>query len=258
MDNAAVVGFGMVGNATATLFGIKKHFDIDSEKSNTTLKEVAKCRFVFLCLPTPVKEQGDYDVLAITQMIKEIEGYGGGSIYIIRSTVFPGFAEGLQKELGINRIISNPEFLSENTWEKDVKYPPFVLLGGLQGVFLEEVKAIYQSRVKSAPIIVTNNTTAEMAKLVMNGYFAAKVIFANQMYDSCLDLGANYETVKQVLEKHPYGPKNHFAIWYKGKRGVNGKCLPKDSKALAYYTHSDLVKNIVSLNEKYIYQKENQ
>lgn len=255
MDNAAIVGFGMVGNATSTLFGIKKHFDIDATKSNTNLQEVSKCRFVFMCLPTPVKEQGDYDVSAIIQMIKEIENYGGGSIYIIRSTVFPGFALSLQKELGINRIISNPEFLSESTWEKDVKYPPFVLLGGLQGVFLEDVKALYQARIKSAPIIVTDNTTAEMAKLAINGYFATKVIFANQIYDSCQKFGVNYETVKQVLEKHPFGPKNHFTIWYKGKRGVNGKCLPKDSRALAYYTQLDLIKEIVALNEQYIYQK---
>jgi hypothetical protein len=31
--------------------------------------------------------------------------------------------------------------------------------------------------------------------------------------------------IKEVFEKHPFGYKNHAQIWYKGGRGVRGKCL---------------------------------
>jgi UDPglucose 6-dehydrogenase len=256
MDNACVIGYGMVGKATADVFGIKKHFDVQEEKSNISLEEASKCRFVFLCLPTPVDADGSYKQSEIRQMIEQLEGYGNGSIYIIRSTVAPGFAVHLQKELTLNRIISNPEFLSEATALKDAKNPPFVIIGGLEGVFRKEVRAFYEARLKGSPVIETDNTTAEMIKLSMNAYFATKVIFANQLYDACRKLGANYETVKKAMEKHPFGPNNHFAVWFREKRGVNGNCLPKDAKAFAYYANSDLVKKVLELNETYKFIKE--
>jgi UDPglucose 6-dehydrogenase len=258
MDNACVIGYGMVGKATAEVFGIKKHYDHNDDKCNITLEEAAACRLIFICLPTPVDKEGNYLLDDIKAMIRQLEDFQKGSIYIIRSTVFPGFAVGLQRELGINRIVSNPEFLSEATAVEDVKNPPFVLLGGLDGVFRDEVKAFYEARIKGAPVIVTDNTTAEMIKLAMNAYFATKVIFANQLFDACQRIGANYGTVKQALEAHPYGPKNHFTIWFNGKRGVNGHCLPKDSKAFVNYTRSELVQAVVELNQLYIHLKDHE
>lgn len=255
MNNACVVGYGMVGQATAEVFGIEKHFDIQEERSNITLEEAGKCRLVFICLPTPVDKEGNYHTEEIKKVIQQIEDVGQAPIFIIRSTVFPGFAKGLQQDLQINRVISNPEFLSEKTAVQDMKNPPFIIIGGMEGVFRKEVQAFYEARIKGASVITTDNTTAEMAKLAMNAYFSMKVIFANQTYDACRLLGANYGTVKKILEAHPFGPVNHFEIWFNERRGVNGHCLPKDSKAFANYTGSELLKKVVELNEKYIYLK---
>jgi len=254
MDNAVIVGYGMVGKAMAEVFSIEKHFDIQDDRSNCTLEEVAKHKLVFLCLPTLVDRFGNYQLDELKQIIKQINDFGTGCTFVIRSTVFPGFALGLQRDLNIDRIISNPEFLSEATAVQDVKNPPFILIGGLEGKYRDEVTAFYQGRVRSAPIIETDNTTAEMTKLALNAYFATKVIFANETEDACREIEANYETVKKVMEMHPFGPVNHFTIWFNGKRGVNGHCLPKDSKAFANYASSELVKKVVSLNENYIYR----
>lgn len=249
MDNSCVIGYGMVGQATAKVFGISKHFDVLPERSNITLEEAANCRFIFICLPTNVLPNGAYLTAEMVEVIKDIESFGKTPLYIIRSTVFPGFAVTIQDALGIDRIVSNPEFLSEATAEADTKNPPFILLGASKKEYLDDVAGFYQARIKGAPVITTDNTTAEMAKLTMNAYFATKVIFANQAYDACRKLGANYSTVKEVLEAHPYGPKNHFKVWFNNKRGVNGRCLPKDGKAFAYYTGSDLIKKVIELNE---------
>jgi UDPglucose 6-dehydrogenase len=256
MDNACIIGYGMVGKATAEVFGITKIFTKKPEDCNITLEQASKCRFVFICLPTPIDKDGNYILNDIKEIIRQMEEFGNGPIYIIRSTVFPGFAVGLQKELRINTVISNPEFLSEDTALQDAKNPPFVLIGGLEGTFRSEVKAFYEARLKGSPIIETDNTSAEMAKLAMNAYFATKVIFANELSEGCRLVKANYSTVKKVLESHPYGPMNHFKVWYKNRRGVHGSCLPKDTKAFANYAYSDLVKLVIQLNEKYIYMKE--
>lgn len=256
MDNACIIGYGVVGMATAQLFGIEKRFDIREDVSNITLEQASKCRYIFICLPTPVDNDGNYQLDAIKKVIGDMENFGGGGIYIIRSTVFPGFAMGLQKELNTDMVISNPEFLSEDTALEDTKSPPFIIIGGLSGIFRDEVKAFYEARIKSCPIMTTDNTTAEMIKLSMNAYFATKVIFANQLYDACQKIKANYETVKDTMERHPFGPKNHFVVWYKGKRGVNGHCLPKDSKAFANYANSDLLKKVTELNQIYSFIKD--
>lgn len=251
MDNACIIGYGVVGQATAEVFGIKKYFDLNG--STVTLEEAAKCKFVFICLPTNFKEGTGYDTADIEAIIKQLEDYGGAGIYVLRSTVRPGYAQNLMEQLSIDRIVSNPEFLTEATAQTDSRHPPFILLGGAVPTFINEVEGLYLSRFKGSPVIKTDNITAEMAKLAMNAYFATKVTFANQIFDACQALGANYERVKEVLESHPFGPKNHFEIFHKGYRGFGGKCLPKDTKALAHYTNLDLLKKIVELNEGYLH-----
>lgn len=246
--NACVVGMGVVGKATASLFGITKYFSLSG--STITLEEAAKCTYVFIALPTPADVEGNYVTSDIEAIIRQIEGYGGAGIYILRSTVWPGFAKHLMGTLDINRIISNPEFLTEKTAERNTKYPPFILLGGMNSTFLENVKGLYETRIKGAPVILTDNTTAEMAKLSMNGYFINKVVYANHVYDVCQTLGANYEKVKEVMESHPFGPKNHFEIFHNGGRGAGGRCLRKDGKAFAHYSNDSFLETIVSHNEQ--------
>ena len=248
MDEACIIGgLGIVGSNTAKLFGTKKIFDLAG--STITLEEAAKCKFVFIALPTNVNEDGTYDTRDIESIIKQIEGCGGAGIYILRSTVWPGYANHLMDLLGIDRIVSNPEFLTEATAWQDTKSPPFVLIGGMADRYIQDVKAAYQAVVKGANFILTDNITAEMAKLAMNAYFSTKVIFANELYDVAQKHGANYERIKEVLERHPYGPRNHFEIFYKGKRGVRGRCLPKDSQAFSHYLGGRLVTLVLEINE---------
>lgn len=247
MDNVAVIGMGVVGKATAKLFGITHYFSLSD--SNITLEDASKFKYVFICLPTPVDGDGSYITSDIEAILRQIEEYGGAGIYILRSTVWPGYAKHLMELLGIDRIISNPEFLTESTAEKDTKHPPFILLGGMNNNFLQEVKGLYESRIKSAPVILTDNTTAEMAKLAMNGFFTTKVVYANEIYDACQKLGANYEKVKEVLESHPFGYKNHAEIFHKGGRGAGGRCLRKDTKALAHYTDFEFIKILIATND---------
>lgn len=216
---SCVIGYGMVGKATSVFFGIKKHYDINPDKSNISLNEAKKCKFIFICLPTLVSNTG-YITKDISNTIKQIEKLGFKGIYIIRSTVYPGFATQTIRSLHTDRIISNPEFLSECTWKKDIKNPPFVLLGGSNKNYIKKIKSFYRSIFPKVKFIISDNISVELAKISMNSYFSTKVIFANQIFDYSQKIKANYEIIKKVLESHPFGPKNHFTIVYKGQRGV--------------------------------------
>ncbi len=128
MNDACVVGYGVVGKATAVVFGIEKYYS--RSESNVTLEEVAQCKYIFICLPTPTVEGACYtdDIFKIISDIHILSSIE--NIFIIRSTVYPGFNKFLQRTLNITAIVSNPEFLSEDTAINDAAHPDLVVLGG--------------------------------------------------------------------------------------------------------------------------------
>lgn len=238
MKDSVVVGYGYVGKATAKTFGIEKFYTRTS--GNITLEEIKKTKYIFICLPTPTVSGRCFtdDIYAFIDKVKNPD-----SIFVIRSTVEVGFAEDVKRELKV-QVVSNPEFLSEATWEEDAVKPKIVVIGG-EGKSLEAVKGLYQGRFKYSKPLVTDNTTAEMIKYAFNSWFSTKVIYSNEIFDACQEFNANYETVKRALEAHPWGMQNHNVIFYKGKRGLGGSCLPKDTEAFADQTGSEFFKLIV-------------
>lgn len=235
-----VIGWGTVGKATAKTFNIEQYFS--RSNSNITLEQAAACRYIFICLPTPVTPK-QYHVDDITEIIKKLAQFSAFSkaVVIIRSTVYPGYNQFLQHTLGVTNVVSNPEFLSEDTWEEDAVKPQLVVLGADTPELREKVKGLYMGRFKYNEPIVTDSVTAELIKVSLNGFFTTKVVFANAIYDYAQAKKANYETVRQVLEAHPWGSKNHFRIFDKGGRGAGGKCLKKDITALATDSKSPLL-----------------
>lgn len=249
MIDACIIGYGMVGKATAVSFGITKYFDINGE-ANITLDEAANCLYKFLCLPTPtVDEKCDTNIVRDT--IRQLEAIRGHGIYIIRSTVIPGTANAIIDEIGSDRVVSNPEFLSEDTWLKDATRPNLVVIGADSKEWRDKIAGIYLSRFKYIEPIITNNITAEMIKYAFNTFFVTKVVFANEIYDVCARVGANYDTIKKVLTGHPWGSGNHFEVYHKGGRGAKGKCLPKDLEAFVTYSNSKLLKTVKEINDGY-------
>lgn len=248
-DDKCCIGYGYVGRSTALAFNIEKHFS--RSDSNITLEQASRCRYIFICLPTPTID-GKCFTGDIYKIIEQINQYPRhvDNIFIIRSTVYPGFANYVKTNLGIEHVVSNPEFISEDSWQRDAINPWMIVVGADDPRYREIVKGLYMGRYKYTQPIETDNKTAELLKYSMNTFFATKVIFANEIWDYCQKIGANYETIKRALENSPWGSKNHFQIVYKDKRGVNGNCLPKDLEALSVLTGSKLFKTMLEINEK--------
>lgn len=246
MENCCIIGYGVVGKATAKGFGITKYIDLTG--STISLEDVAKCRFIFLCLPTPTVD-GKCDVGVIKKYIVDLRHQGFNGVFVIRSTVIPGTARAIMAETGAT-IVSNPEFLTEATWEIEAEHPGIIVLGADDTKPLQDVRALYEGRWRGVQVFQADTVTAETIKYALNTFFATKVVFANQVYDFCQTTGANYETVKSVLEFHPWGSKNHFTIWHKKGRGAGGKCLSKDLAAFATASNSELIKEVQRINEK--------
>lgn len=253
MNNAVIVGLGMVGKATAHAFGIKKYIDRKDVDGFERVGpgEAAENRYIFICLPTPVKN-GNYFVDDIVSTIDAIRQQGRQNVFIIRSTVYPGFANSVREKLGIHSIVSNPEFLTEKTWKKDSEHPDLVVVGCDYPAYLKDVEGVYKARFKGTDIFVTDNITAEFVKLAVNGFYSTKVVYANQVYDHAQKINANYDMIRNIMYKRAWIGKNHLGVFHNGGRGAGGKCLGKDLEALADYTNLPLLREVEKLNKRYI------
>jgi UDPglucose 6-dehydrogenase len=249
MRDAVIIGWGTVGKATADCFKIDKYYS--RTESNITLEEIAKQKYIFICLPTPTIEGKCY-VAGITEFIKKIIKYpeSKAAVFIIRSTVYAGYNQYLQAELGIKNIVSNPEFLSEDTAIEDSNNPALIVIGADDPKYREMVYGVYSARFRYVQPIMTDSITAELLKLTVNAFFTTKVIFGNTIFDYANAIGANYETIKLALENHPWGSKNHFTVFHKRGRGAGGKCLTKDMEALANATSSRMFMEVDKMNKE--------
>jgi UDP-glucose 6-dehydrogenase len=72
------------------------------------------------------------------------------------------------------------------------------------------------------------------------------------MFDICTSVGADWDKIREVVQMHPFVGYNHFDVHHGGFRGYSGKCLPKDTKAIAYGFNCALLKAVDKLNAYYL------
>ena len=230
-----IVGVGYLGGALKYWFD-KQNFNsffYDKHKEIGSLQDLNKADIIFICLPTPFiegKNKG-FDDSAILEILKEIKGE---KIIVIRSTVLPGSTENYQKKYPQHKFLMNPEFLRAKTAIQDYLKPERQIIG-----FTEKSKDIAQGILEILPKApfekIVCATEAEIIKYFGNVFLSNKVIFANQMYDVCQKMGADYETIKECAGRDSRIGKSHFEIFSDGYRGYGGACLPKDTKAFIQF-----------------------
>jgi len=217
-DAIVIGGLGVVGTATRRMLGIQQYWDIKGSHAigplNTPLHPISDARYIFLCLPTPTVD-GKCDLTAIRSYFS---GYKAKQIYIIRSTVPPGTAQELSAEFDTH-VMSNPEFLTEATADEEA--------------------------------IFTDTMTAEFIKYAVNSFYASKALFANVLYECAEKLGIDYGVVRDAMYARKWVGRNHLTVPWKGKRGVNGRCLPKDLGAFAAFTGHPFFEVLLRLNEEF-------
>ena len=160
---------------------------------------------------------------------------GPDHTYIIRSTVPPGTARSLAKEFGA-KVLSCPEFLTEATAYIECHLPDLIVLGGDDVVTRDEVWVRLFYGVRTDHTVFTDTTTAEFIKYAVNTFYATKVLFANALYDIAGNLGLDYDVVRNAMYARKWVGGNHLTVPWKGKRSINGKCLPKDLEAFATFS----------------------
>ena len=85
---------------------------------------------------------------------------------------------------------------------------------------------------------------AEIVKYMENTFFATKITYCQEMYDLCERVGADWNTVREGWLADPRINPMHTAV-FRNDRGFGGKCLPKDTNAMAEYMRKNGVEPIV-------------
>lgn len=237
--NLGIIGYGFVGQAVANGFNVssnsKDHISYyDKFKDSLPLKEVIdKSEFIFVCLPTPMREdESGIDLSIIEEMIKEITKYTNGTdkIIVIKSTVIPGTTTSLEKKYPKSQFAFSPEFLTEANFLDDFINAERTVIGADNDLTLRRVAVIFRQRFPKTQIFLTDPTTAESVKYFANAFLSLKVTFANFFYDYCQKMGIKYEEVKKMAASdHRIGD---FHLEVTTQRGFGGKCFPKDLVAL--------------------------
>ena len=256
-NSIGVIGQGFVGGSLTTVFSERgfnvRTFDKAGKCAEGSLGNaastgdlVASCEaqdnfsgVYFVCLPTPMYEDGEADLSIVGGVLQELADIPGERIAVVKSTVPPGSTESWNKKFegtGL-KVVFNPEFLTEANALDDMRNQNRIILGGPRP-WINRVKQVFQTAFPKVPLIKTSSTTAEMVKYVTNCFLATKVSFANEMSQICeaLDkdgLNIDYDKVVEYAKYDVRLGNSHWSVpGPDGDRGYGGHCIVGDTAVL--------------------------
>ena len=244
-EKIGIIGQGFVGSAVRE--GMKNHyevlaFDKDPSKFSSTgsiFEIVENVDVTFLCVPTPMKRNGECYTGILESALNEISECVTALnkkefIVVIKSTIPPGTTERLNEIFTKLDIVFNPEFLTEANAINDYMNQNRIIVGG-ERPGSTRVKAIFAKAFPKVPIIKTSSTIAETIKYVTNTFLAMKVSYANEIYQLCQGLNIDYDKVIEYARYDDRLGNSHWSVpGPDGHMGYGGSCFPKDTKALIH------------------------
>jgi nucleotide sugar dehydrogenase len=234
-----IIGYGFVGESQAFAFSPVadiKIFDIEVAKRTHELDEVLDQDLVFVCIPTPMKEDGTQDISLVEGFFHQVEKFRANPIYILKSTVLPGTTKRLADKFSLD-IVFCPEFLTEKTAKLDMLTQSRIVIGGNDPSLVSKVQSLFEARFGNKHYVITDSTSAELIKYMSNNFLTVKTSFMNEYYDLATELEANWDSVIEGFVSDPRIGNSHTQVpGHDGKRGFGGSCFPKDINAIIEFS----------------------
>jgi UDPglucose 6-dehydrogenase len=248
-----VVGAGVVGMAMSRLCGPDTVLYDPKPGCPADKGAINACDAVFVCVPTPMSENGSCD----TSIVEEVVSWIEAPLIILRSTVSPGTTDRLRAEHG-KHIVFQPEYLGETPGHpfRDLARRAFIVLGGTPedtSRVADLYKHYYNAMVQ---FYFCDAATAEVAKYMENSFYAVKVTFVNEFYDIARAHGVDFNVLREVWLSDPRISRDHTFV-YPDARGFSGKCLPKDVNAIVKSCEqrghtAKFLKAVLKINEEFL------
>lgn len=252
--NVGVIGNGFVGNSIYHTFSpgvlVRVH-DKNPERSTHSLVEVVdESDIIFVCVPTPMRGDGQIDVSIIDAVFVDIlramdeigmdQDERDDKLFVIKSTVVPGTTDNLAEVTELN-IAFSPEFLTERTAVSDSICSNHVIVGSSNTDSSEKLVTLYTKRFGAAyKVFITTNRTAEFIKYMRNTFFATKVTFMNEMYRMAVNGHIDWEDAVSGFAMDGRIGHSHLGVpGHDGHYGYGGTCFPKDISAIVEWSKSN-------------------
>ncbi|MDP2684183.1 MAG: nucleotide sugar dehydrogenase [bacterium] len=198
---------------------------------------IADCETVITVIGTPIDEYLNPNFLGIEKTVNNyIEHFRDGQTFILRSTVYPGTSERIQKYFNEQKkdigVAFCPERIVEGKAFEEFKNLPQIC-SAFDDFILEKVKALFGKLTKKKVVIV-KPIEAELAKLFSNTWRYITFAVANQFFmiasDYNLDYSNIYRAMTEDYERMSDLPRPGFAA---------GPCLLKDTMQLSAFSHNN-------------------
>lgn len=193
---------------------------------------VRQAEIIFICVGTPPKENGEPDLTAVENVVKEIALIADDYKLIVEKSTVP-----VQTASWLRRLVEkyiktecdiavNPEFLREGSAVHDFMNPDRIVIGSDSSRAFALLSEIYKPL--NAPILLTDINSAELIKHLSNAMLAQKISTINLIALLCEETNADIETVAKGVGMD----KRIGHDFLRAGIGYGGFCFPKDLDAL--------------------------
>ncbi|MHC4605927.1 MAG: UDP-glucose dehydrogenase family protein [Planctomycetota bacterium] len=190
-------------------------------------------KVVFMCVPTPPREDGTADLSFVESVSREIASVLGEYRLVAEKSTVPVHTGDQVKQVITKYarkgadfdVASNPEFLREGSAVHDTLHPDRVVIGvesRRAEMIMREVYAGFK-----APVVVTDIQSAELIKHASNSFLAMKISYANALARICELSGASVADVTRGMGMD----KRISPSFLRAGIGYGGSCFPKDVAA---------------------------
>jgi UDP-N-acetyl-D-mannosaminuronic acid dehydrogenase len=209
---------------------------------------LARTKTVILVIGTPIDEFMNPSVRVFDRVLDDLMPHlSDGSLVVLRSTVFPGTTETVERRLraaGLDvEVVFCPERIAEGHALEEIRSLP-QLIGATSDRGFEQASRLFTPL--GVNIVRTTPLEAELAKLLTNTWRYMKFAIANQFFQIAHRSGVDYNNVLDAIRKDY--PR---AADLPGPGFAAGPCLLKDTMQLSAFTpdHFPMGQAAMQINE---------
>jgi len=237
-----IIGLGFVGKAHYDFFKSKNievyGYDIDTEKNIDSKEQVLDCDYIYVCLPTPMGEDGKCNLNYIYNFFN---GIISDKIFILKSTVTPGTTQDIANKYNV-KICHNPEFLRADYALQDIKNEKRLVFGLTSTVTRQDFNFLRQNCFNKHLVSFCLSGESELFKYFANVFLACKVLLMNSFFFTANKYSIDYNQVKNLMKSDPRLGCSHFDVpGSNGEFGFGGYCFPKDTNSFKNIVDQDFV-----------------
>ena len=229
-----IFGLGYVGSAVAHTHRNQTVIKRDPKlgDQSASLKEIFTCDIVYICVPTPMMENGSCDDSYVKSVLNDLKNYN--KLIISKSTLPPGVYAKLIQEYP--NLVHAPEFLTAANATNDYENSEWVLVGGNKIWNEKAIEVISSSTINAKTFYQTSIETASFFKYLANTFLATKVTLMNDLYHLAQRLDIDWNEIKNIVKHDPRLGTSHWSVpGPDGKFGYGGACFPKDVAAIVHH-----------------------